>query len=46
MNILILILWIAGLVTMWIPDVGPLITMLLWSFPAAAAVGTAFGELK
>ena len=45
-NYITVILWIAGMTTMWIPEIGPAITMLLWSYPAGAAAGKSIEEIK
>ena len=45
-NYIIVILCITGVVTLWVPEINPLITVLLWSVPTGAATGRAVAEIK
>jgi len=45
MDYFLIILWVLGMIVMWIPEYGNSLTMMLWAYPSGIAVGDALGRI-
>ena len=45
MNIILVILWIAGLICLWIPEVDNATVLTIWAYPVSYLGGISLGKL-